>query len=43
MHAENAVVDECGDRETVEAVDEELPEFDVVASFAWVTVGVHSS
>ena len=34
MHAEDAVVDESGHGEAVEAVDEQLPEFDIVAALA---------
>ena len=34
VHAENAVLDEGGDGHAVEAVDEALPEFDVVPTFA---------
>lgn len=43
MHAEDSIVDERCHWEAVEAVDEELPEFNVVASFTWVMVQVHSS
>jgi hypothetical protein len=43
MHAEDAVVDEGSHGETVEAVDEEFPEFDVVAAFACVGEELHSS
>lgn len=43
MHAEDPVVDEGGHGQAVKAVNEQFPEFDVVASFAWVREGVHSS
>jgi hypothetical protein len=34
MHAENSVVDQGCDWQTVETVDKSFPEFDVVSSFA---------
>ena len=43
MHAKNAVFNQSGNRHAVEAVDEGLPELDVVATFACLTTKVHSS
>lgn len=34
MHAEDPILDECGHGHAVEAVDEALPQFDVVSTFA---------
>ena len=36
MHAKNAVIDESCDREAVEAIYEQLPEFDVISPLAYV-------
>ena len=43
VHAKNAVFNQSGNRHAVEAVDEGLPEFDVVSTFACLTKKVHSS
>ena len=40
MHAEDSIVDERCHWKAVEAVDEKLPEFDVVASFTFIVEAV---
>lgn len=42
MHAEDLLVDDGGDWETVETVGEGLPQFDVVTSLALVVETVYS-
>ncbi len=41
MHAENSIINECCDRQTVEAVNEGFPEFDIVSSFAFSLKNVY--
>lgn len=43
MHAQDLVLDDCGDWHPVEAIDEGLPELHVISAFAWIDDGVHSS
>ena len=40
MHAENLLVDDGRDGEAIEAIDEGLPELDVVSPFAFVVEAV---
>mmetsp|Transcript_46438 Transcript_46438/g.94613 ORF Transcript_46438/g.94613 Transcript_46438/m.94613 type:complete len:335 (-) Transcript_46438:226-1230(-) len=42
MHGEDLVVDDCRDRQAVEAVRERLPQFDVVATLALIVEAVDS-
>lgn len=42
MHAKNFLVDDGGNGETVEAVGECFPKFDVVATFAFVVEAVNT-
>jgi len=42
MHAENLLVDDGGDWQTVEAIGESLPQFDVVSALAFVVETVDS-
>lgn len=41
MHAEYSIVDEGSNRQAVKAVNEEFPQFNIISSFAYVSVEVH--
>lgn len=43
VHAEDLLLDDGGDGKRVEAVDEDLPDLDVLFALACVRGGVHSS
>lgn len=42
MHAEDLLVDDCGDGKAVEAIGESLPKLDVVSSLALIVEAVNS-
>ena len=42
MHAEDLLVDDGSDGKTVETIREGFPQFDVVASFAFIIKAVYS-
>jgi hypothetical protein len=42
MHAENLLINNGSDRETVEAVSESFPKFDIIASLAFIVKTVNS-
>ncbi len=42
MHAEDLLINDCGNRETVETISEGFPQFNVVASFALVVKSIDS-
>lgn len=42
MHAQDFLVNNCGNRETVEAISESLPQLDVIASLALIVESIDS-
>jgi hypothetical protein len=42
VHGENLLVDDSGDRKTVEAISESLPQLDVVAALALVVETINA-
>lgn len=41
MHTKNSIINECCDRQTVEAINEGFPEFNIVSSFAFSLKNVY--
>ena len=36
MHAQNFIIDQCSDRQTIKAVSEDLPQFDAMSALALI-------